>query len=295
MYIFEFPDALASNKYGYQFFARLASETIDLVNEEVQFNFSKTRYLEGDLCAILGSIIDGLQQRRNRVQFFQLDGRIQSLMQRNRFYSAITGVPGGADTFGSTIYYSRFGVSEEEQIKSYVEKELLNHRAMPITSVALKREIIIRVFEICDNAFTHGKSSFVYSCGQLYPRKNPPAINFTFVDLGKTIRNNVVEFLGLNLTGAQSIVWATSENNSTKTENHSGGIGLKLIKEFIAQNGGKFQIISSTGYWEFSQSGVITNELSYSFPGTIINLMFNISDKKNYYLASEIVETSNIF
>jgi hypothetical protein len=290
-----FPQRVSSNFRGYEFLAKIAFDTISLINEEVILNFENTISFEGNLCSVLGSVIDGMIQRRNRVKFEALSGRIQSSMQRNKFYSAITGDEGSFHNHGTTIYYCKFHAEDENGIKNYVESELLNRKEMPQISEALKREIIIKVFEIYANALTHGQSEYVFSSGQLYPRRSIPIINFTFVDLGKTIKNNVIEFLGRPMKGLETIIWATSDNNSTKKENHSGGIGLKLIKEFILQNGGKVQIVSGDGFWEFSQRGAITDELSYSFPGTIVNLTFNVSDNKKYYLASEIRSTVNIF
>lgn len=299
--IVTFPENISGNLMGYNFLSELAFETILSVNEDIYLNFEKTAFFEGNLCSILGSVIDGMIQRRNRVHFVKMQGRIQSSMKKNKFYSAITGEKSSLDQHGTTISYSKFDVNDEVGIKNYVETELLNRQEMPQISDALKREIVIKIFEIYANALTHGQSKYVYSCGQLFPRRSIPVINFTFVDLGKTIKNNVIEYLNrnavvpLSMSGSESIIWATSDNNSTKTENHSGGIGLKLIKELILKNGGKVQIVSGDGFWEFSQSGHVTEELNYSFPGTIVNLTFNVNDDKKYYLASEIKPASNIF
>lgn len=303
MIIISFPENISGNIAGYNFLSELAFETISCVNEEIRLDFEKTMFFEGNLCSVLGSIVDGMIQRRNKVEFHLMQGRIQSSMKKNKFYSAITGEGSLIDQHGTTISYCKFDVNDEVGIKNYVESELLNRNEMPQISEALKREIVIKIFEIYANALTHGQSKYVFSCGQLFPRRSNPVINFTFVDLGKTIKNNVLEFKNRNrssanpiiLSGSEAIVWATSDNNSTKTDNHSGGIGLKLIKELILKNGGKVQIVSGDGFWEFSQSGQETHELNCPFPGTIVNLTFNVNDKKKYYLTSEIKSAANIF
>jgi hypothetical protein len=50
----------------------------------------------------------------------------------------------------------------------------------------------------------------------------------------------------------QAIEWALQEGNTTRKGSVPGGLGLKLIREFIAMNKGRIQIVSDRGYWEFS-------------------------------------------
>ena len=49
-----------------------------------------------------------------------------------------------------------------------------------------------------------------------------------------------------------------------------GGLGLGVIFEFIKLNKGKIHIVSSDGYYEFSNGQVITKRLSAPFGGTLI-------------------------
>jgi len=107
-----------------------------------------------------------------------------------------------------------------------------------------KGEIIRSIFEIYSNAVLHGDCLNVYSCGQFYPRKTPPRIDFTIVDVGKTIKKNVNNFLQKELSGIDAIEWALAENNTTKPKekNIPGGLGLKIICEFARLNNGKVHI-----------------------------------------------------
>ena len=56
----------------------------------------------------------------------------------------------------------------------------------------------------------------------------------------------------------------------------------------------KIQIISSDGYWELRRGKIHKQELNFSFPRTIANLEFNLSDTNEYILKEEI-DLDNIF
>ena len=69
-----------------------------------------------------------------------------------------------------------------------------------------------------------------------------------------------------------------TEGNTTKTGNQPGGLGLKLLKDFIRMNKGKLQIafskISTTNY----ATGDNCMKLNHDFPGTCVNIEINTQD-----------------
>ena len=67
-------------------------------------------------------------------------------------------------------------------------------------------------------------------------------------------------------------------------------MGLKLLKEFITLNGGSIQIVSDSGYWALEDGKIVSDELTYRFPGTVVSIEVDTADKRSYKLASEISE-----
>jgi hypothetical protein len=102
------------------------------------------------------------------------------------------------------------------------------------------------------------------------------------------IRRNILEQRGINLTAEQAINWAMEGKNTTKAGPIPGGLGLKLLREFIIKNEGRIQIVSDNGYWELSEGKVKTMAFSEPFPGTVVNIEINTADTKSYRLVSEI-------
>ena len=66
-----------------------------------------------------------------------------------------------------------------------------------------------------------------------------------------------------------------------------GGLGLKLLREFVRLNEGRIQIVSDRGYWECDTNGENAVRMEQSFPGTVVNLEINTADTKSSYLKSE--------
>ncbi|MBN2745688.1 MAG: hypothetical protein JXR34_03095 [Bacteroidales bacterium] len=251
-------------------------------------DFSKNIWFEANLCAVLGAIINEAQANLNQVNLINLQSKQKEIFSKNHFLANFSGEK-IEDTNNTTIKYRKNKLTEEKQIKNFLESELINKPDFPKLSRNAKKEIIRSIFEIYSNAIIHGDCNYVYSCGQFFPNKIPPRIDFTIVDLGKTIQKNVSEFLMSSISGKDAIKWAISENNTTKPKSNNipGGLGLKLMLEFVKMNKGKVQIVSSDGYWQFDKKGEFKDDLETHFPGTIANLEFNLDDSSFYYLKNE--------
>lgn len=67
------------------------------------------------------------------------------------------------------------------------------------------------------------------------------------------------------------------------------GIGLHLINNFVKLNAGELFIISSSEIYEISNKKESYLKLKFPFPGTVVTLAFNLSDRARYRLKSENV------
>lgn len=137
------------------------------------------------------------------------------------------------------------------------------------------------------NAVLHSRTKKgIFSCGQFfYQRKK---LDFTVADLGVGMQKNIKTHTGLDLSPEKAIVWATEGNNTTKCGNVPGGLGLKLLSEFIDLNRGCIQIVSDAGYWQRKKGHTFSARLSERFPGTVVSGKINTADTSSYGLASEI-------
>lgn len=188
----------------------------------------------------------------------------------------------------TTIDFKKFTLQDTVSFQTYINDKLLGRSDFPHVSDLLKKKINKSILELFNNAHSHGKCEFVYICGQY--STSDLKLHFTISDMGITIRKNVNDYFksGTKITGTAAIAWAVERGNTTKRGNIPGGLGLSLIRDFLTLNEGSIQIISSNGYWEEKNGSIFVNTFKDRFLGTIVNLEFNLNDKKTYILSSEI-------
>jgi hypothetical protein len=284
----QIPKKVASDYAGYSFFARLHAELKPLQIEKVILDFGQNTWFEANLCAALGAIIYEAETRLNQISIHNLSPTLQNLFGRNHFSASFGGYE-IIDHYDTTIKYRRNQLSDDKRIRDFLNSELINKPDFPKLSVGARKEIIRSIFEIYSNAIIHGNCEYVFSCGQFYPQKQPPRIDFTIIDVGRTIKSNVSEFLKHDISGIEAIVWALQESNTTKPKdkNIPGGLGFKIISDFARLNNGKVQIVSDNGCWQLTRGKEEKYTMEHPFPGTLVNLEFNLDDKSFYYLEQE--------
>ena len=107
-------------------------------------------------------------------------------------------------------------------------------------------------------------------------------IEFTVVDLGVGIPENVSRYLRHKISAIAAIEWAMSNENTTRSGDVPGGLGLKIIREFSERNSGTMVILSNRGIWAQSGQEVERTPLGPIFPGTLVHLSITTANLSNY-------------
>lgn len=276
---------LYSNKIGFIEITRIASELSDLEYSDISLDMKKMGWYDGNLCSPLGAILYRAGRNLNNINLLNIYKPVEKILSKNGFLTNY-GRAQLTDTYGSTIQYKRFEIDEDRVFSYYLDEQLRN-KAIPEMSIGLHKKFIEGLMEIFSNAVLHSETKFgIFVCGQYY--HSGERLDFTITDLGIGIRNNLLTRIGLTLAPDQAIDWAMEGNNTTKVGTIPGGLGLKILREFIKFNQGRLQVVSDAGYWEQHPDGEkVMNIIPYSFPGTIVNIEINTADKKSYRLSSE--------
>ena len=246
------------------------------------------QWFSANMSAVIGALLDLLANDFNSFSF-KIQENIEQILLKNDFLT-FYGRKREVDTNSTTIRFQKLTPNDGKYFNVYVSEELMGRTELPNMTEAVKEKIIDCIYEMFVNAQTHSATDNIYTCGQFFPTKN--TIEFTIVDTGVGIKENVNKFLQMNLTSSQAIRWAIIDKHSTKDV--TGGIGLATLKEFIEKNKGKMQIVSDGGFYEFGKNTEIYKEFRGRFPGTIVNLQFNTNDNSNYCLKNEINNINNI-
>jgi hypothetical protein len=280
-----------SSKYGYQQLIDLYNQYKEDFFETIKISF--TDWFGANFCSPLGGILDKLSTDRLHIILFEnIPNDIKTIIQKNDFLSYF-GFERLPDTNSTTIKYLKLKPSDGRFFHGYVVDELLNRRELPGMSGELKKKITESIYEIFINAQMHSGSEFIYTCGQFFPKKQ--VIEFTITDTGVGFEKKISERFNVIISAAQAIKWAIIDGNSTKS-GISGGIGLAILKEFIAKNNGKFQIVSNDGFYHFDANNEYSDSFDGRFPGTIINMQFRTDDLTSYNLDSDsVISTDDIF
>lgn len=248
------------------------------------------QWFAANMCATLGGILDIFSDNINTIKFDYISPDIERILLKNDFLSYF-GHSRIIDNHHTTIRFLKLKLTDGKYFNNYVVDELIGRAELPQMSDLVKEKMTEAIYEIFVNAQIHSESKHIYTCGQFFPREDK--IEFTIVDTGIGFKNKVNNRFGSNLSSIQAIKWAIQDRNTTKI-GVTGGIGLALLKEFIEKNGGKMQIISDDGFYQFGRQGEEMHLFKGSFPGTIVNLQFRTNDNSSYVLKSEI-NTNDIF
>jgi anti-sigma regulatory factor (Ser/Thr protein kinase) len=278
---------------GFQELIRLHEYVSYCIFPGLHIDTSFLQWLDANMCAPLGAVLYEFA-RHGRIAIELKKPGLKSILERNGFlHNFGFTVPKGADRYGTTIEYQRFDCGDAEAFKAYVAQHFVG-KGIPNMSEALHRKFRESISEVFDNAVEHsGTEAGIFACGQYFPKKQQ--LDFCIADLGIGMRS-VLERRGIQLSAEQAIEWAMSGDNTTRlrSEGRPGGLGLKLIRDFVRLNGGSILIVSDAGYWRFHGGNVELRTFPRPFPGTVVNIEINTADTQSYCLASE-VDPKSIF
>ncbi len=264
--------------------AHLHAQTKELIFDHIEIDMEATLWFEADMCAAFGAILYDLEKRLNTVSLIHIHPSVEEILSKNGFLSRYGGVE-IPDQWGTTISYQRFD-KNDRYIVRYVENEFMHRPEIPKMSPELLKKLSESVSEIFENAIWHSHTRLgIFSCGQFFPTKE--RLDFTVADLGIGIRQNIKDFMGLDLSPEKAIVWATEGNTTTRAGNVPGGLGLKLLGEFIDLNQGSIKIVSDAGYWQRENREIFTVPLNHQFPGTVVSVEINTADMSAYRLVPD--------
>jgi len=274
-----------SNLAGYSQIGELATRLDHYEFSSISLDMRQMGWCDGNMCAPLGAVLYRAGRDLNDIDLRDIPSSVENLLRKNGFLTNYGRVY-LEDTFSSTIQYQRFE-PQDDRIFSYYLDEQLRNKAIPEMSTGLHKRFIEGLMEIFSNAVLHSETKMgIFVCGQYFHQQH--RLDFTIADLGIGIRQNLLDKIGLKLPADQAIDWAVEGSNTTKRGPIPGGLGLKLLREFIRLNHGRLQIISDTGYWEqFPDGRKEMTLLSNRFPGTVVNIEINTADQNSYQLSSE--------
>lgn len=273
------------NIIGFDALVKFYAEASNCKCPLVEADMQATKWFDADMCAPFGALIENLKQRQIKVTLVNLQGQVEEILSKNGFLS-FHGGETAPDTHHTTIAYQKFSVDDMEAFFSYVDEKFVYRRWWPELPIEHRKAFCRNVGEVFSNAVNHSNTKLgVFSCGQYFPTKE--RLNFTLVDLGIGIRQNIKDQVNIDYSSVEAIRWATN-GNSTKPKHETGGMGLKVLCDALEKNEGCVRIVSDNGYWEKYSGKTDDWMLAYPFPGTVVDLEVNTANTKSLVLQSDL-------
>mgnify|MGYP004492319135 FL=1 len=278
------PQAIHSTYEGYlELFKTFQCYVKDVPDDltDIVMDFRGNTWFDANLLPIVYAFAEYGQNKHNINSRYenQTNCKLHKLLIRNNFAKLCFQLEHKPRKNETVVPFKVFKSNDTYGFGNYIDAEIV--RYFPVMEENVKRDLSGYIQELFGNAQIHGNCIKVYTCGQYYPANHK--MDFTIVNLGTTIKTNVVEYLrDINSKIPENCIeWAVQPEHSTKRIN-SGGIGLSLMKEFIHYNNGKYQIVSGNEFWELDKKMENSKELKYHFPGTIVNIEIDQNDTNIY-------------
>jgi hypothetical protein len=269
---------VGSNREGFGALATLAAATNHLQYDSLELSFAGVSWFDANMVAPLGAVLARVRDRYNNVSVVDLAWGQLSILQRNGFLDGF-GYPAPAAWGGTVLPYMRFKITDANRFYDYLDEHLPG-KGMPEMASNFSLRFQQSLGEIFINSQTHSGSALgVFVCGQFYPSKQ--RLDISMSDAGITIPGEINRRFGLKVPPVKALRWALVEGHTTKQDS-PGGVGLKLLRDFIELNGGCFQIASGKAFWQFQRGVEEFQELEHAFPGTVVNLEVFTADRKFY-------------
>ena len=254
--------SLQSNSGGFSRLGLLHQELSNFSNAKITIDLSKLRWFDGHMAAPMRLIIRQAEARANSISYISPSPAVETLLRKNGFLSGVRKI---ADDHRTTMPVTEFSLDEAVKFSLYA-KQHLDRKEMPKMSPALRSKFFEGVDELFANSALHSKSRLgVAVGGQFYPRLR--RLDFTLVDGGRGIPGSVRASLKDRMfNDPEAIAWAMEDYNTTRQGDIPGGLGSKILRDFIKINKGKLVIVSNSGFWFQDGHRVTMHQLGSAFP-----------------------------
>ena len=272
--------AIRSDVRGFARLGLLHRDLARIEHSRVVIDLAKLDWFDGHMASPMRIVALHAEARGNSVTFTRPKGDVETVLRKNGL------LPGAiADHHRTTMPVTEFDLQSAVRFSLYA-KQHLARKEMPRMSDALRGKFYEGVDELFANSALHSKSPFgVAVGGQFYPKSS--RLDFTLTDGGRGIpgclRASIRE---QQFTDTSAVQWAMEDYNTTRQGDIPGGLGSKILRDFIGLNKGKLIVVSNGAFWCQDANEVKLFQLSHSFPGTAVLLEVNTADRHSYDLAS---------
>ncbi len=270
---------LSNDFLGFTHIAKLHHDLNEHKGISAAVDLRNVTWFDAHLSAPLRVVVEQARLVGTNVRFVNVPERIRIVLCKNRFL-----IEEKFDNFGTTMPVQCFNIDNGVDFSKYAKRNI-DRKEFPRMTESLKSKFFEGIDEIFANCSLHSKTrTSIVASGQFFPNVN--RLDFALADGGLGIRKVILQSLEIDIPSHKAIEWAMTPNNTTRKGDIPGGLGSKILRDFIEINRGRLFVVSEDGLWTQQGSHVSSEKLAFSFPGTFVILEIDTSDRRSYDLAS---------
>ena len=320
-YEYIFPKKIKNNKNIYTFLGVFNDTYKNVKNSTIYINFQSTYWIDLNLIAPLGMILENIKSKNNKIYLRNLSKALINIFSLTDFRK----YRDKNDIFYSNsniLPYVTLSGEETDVFQAYICEQLNKF----INSDISKKIVIKRIMEIFINIKLHARNSSSNKYGKYevffsgFYKSDTKEIIFTIANQGLSFRESIERHVDVsminsmfrtilkkdnNITDDDYISLALKKGFSTKEGNVPGGMGLFYLQEFINDIAGSLIVMSGKGYYETNYAQrkdapyrPITKTLDSHFQGSIITAIMPLDNLSALYtpsISSKFIYSSRDF
>jgi signal transduction histidine kinase len=252
--------------------AALAAMDAALIEEgegKALISFVETLRCDSSFAVPLAVVLARVEDRKSSFEFGGVPKIAQDLFFRNWFFRFLGISVQPASTPSSCLPFEHFETVEIDRFFDYLD-QYLEGKGLPPADSTFTQQLQQILGEVFVNAETHSESALgVFVCGQHYPAEQ--RLCLTIADGGITVPVRVAKRFGKHLNPVHALQWAMKKGHTTK-EQTPGGVGLKLVRDFVHEHHGAVWIATGQAFWSLAAGEESFSSLPDPFPGTVVHL-----------------------
>lgn len=260
---------------GFETLGALHEQLSRIASDSVEIDCERLGWMDAQMSSPFMTVLQQSARRGNTHSLTRLAQNVKLILQKNGMMKVKA-----VDTNRTTMPITFYPLHDEVAFAQYTRTHMAR-KEMPRMSQALQIKFFEGIDELFANCSLHSRSDVsIAVAGQFFPKAH--RLSFAITDGGQgidgSLRNAGHRFASPEL----AIDWAMQPRNTSRQGDIPGGLGLRLLRDFVEANEGKLTVASRGGYWVQNGSSIRKRKMRTSFPGTAVVLEIKTSDDKHY-------------
>lgn len=278
---------MRSDYSTFRVLAELAEFLYSTESDAIRIDFSKVTWFDAHLGAALQALKQNVVHRNIQLSLRGVNSELRKLLRGNGTLEH------SSNDHPQSVPISLFSKNDGGvAFAKYTNLELKKRKFLGIP-LDLRSGLLEVMDEAFANCTLHSESHWIICGGQRYPSRDE--FCFVICDGGQGFLNEVKKMQPNFSREVEAIQWAMGENNTTRSGDIPGGLGLSVIQDFAESFNAEITLVSRRGFWKKHGGTIIKRDLPREFPGTLLEISVPLSLRRGVKREAKNSNTDDIW